>query len=80
MFDYGQLHRSAFCERKCNFRLALMYFKSFLFPLVIPSPISASAALLVNRILVRADLKAGVLDAVAVWLVLVCYYTITSEL
>jgi hypothetical protein len=34
MFDYGQLHRFVFRERKCNFRLALMYYKSFLFPLV----------------------------------------------
>ena len=32
MFDYGQLHRSAFREHSCNFRLALMYYKSFLFP------------------------------------------------
>ena len=32
MFDYGHCHRSVFCERQCNFRLALMYFKSFLFP------------------------------------------------
>ena len=32
MFDYGHCHRSAFCERQCNFRLALMYFKSFFFP------------------------------------------------
>ena len=31
MFDYDHCHRSAFIERKCNFRLALMYFKSFLF-------------------------------------------------
>ena len=48
--------------------------------LVIPSPISASVALLVNKILVRAALKAGVLDAMAVWLVLICCITITSEL
>ena len=34
MFDYGQLHTSAFFERKCNFRLAFMYYKSFLFPLI----------------------------------------------
>ena len=33
MFDYSQLHRSAFLESKCNFRLALMYYKSFLSPL-----------------------------------------------
>ena len=33
MFDYNHCHRSAFIERKCNFRLALMYYKSFLFPL-----------------------------------------------
>ena len=31
MFDYGHCHRSAFIESKCNFRLALMYYKSFLF-------------------------------------------------
>ena len=39
MFDYSQLHRSAFLERKCNFRLALIYFKTFL-PL--PPPDSAA--------------------------------------
>ena len=33
MFDYDHCHRSAFIERKCNFRLALMYYKTFLFPL-----------------------------------------------
>ena len=48
--------------------------------LVIPSPMSASAVLLVNRILVRAALKAGVLDAMAVWLVIICCITKTSEL
>ena len=48
--------------------------------LVIPSPISASVPLLVNRILVRAALKAGVLDAMAEWLVIICCNTITSEL
>ena len=48
--------------------------------LVIPSPISASAALLVNRILVRAALKAEVLDAMAEWLVLICCITQTCEL
>ena len=32
MFDYGQLHRSVFLERKCNSRVALMYYRSFLFP------------------------------------------------
>ena len=47
--------------------------------LVIPSPSSASAAWLVNRILVRAALKAGVLDAMAEWLMLICCNTITSE-
>ena len=51
-----------------------------LLKLVFPSPLSASAALLVNRILVRVALKAGVLDAMAVWLVLICCITITSEL
>ena len=35
MFDYNQFHESAFLERKCNFRLELMYFKSFLSPLVL---------------------------------------------
>ena len=40
--------------------------------LVIPSPMSASAALLVNRILVRVALKAGVLDAMAERLVFIC--------
>ena len=48
--------------------------------LVIPSPIIASAALLVNRTLVRAALKDGVLDAMAEWLVLICCITISSEL
>ena len=48
--------------------------------LVIPSLMSASAALLVNRILVRVALKAGVLDAMAEWLVLICCNAITSEL
>ena len=39
MFDYGQLHKSVFCECKCNFRIALMYNKSFLFPPVtLPTP------------------------------------------
>ena len=33
MFDYDHCHRSVFIERKCNFRLALMYYKTFLFPL-----------------------------------------------
>ena len=33
MFAYDHCHRSAFIECKCNFRLALMYYKSFLFPL-----------------------------------------------
>jgi hypothetical protein len=32
MFDYNQLHRSAFLEHKYNFRSALMYFKRFMFP------------------------------------------------
>ena len=40
----------------------------------------AVAALLVNRILVRAALKAGVLDAMAEWLVLICCITQTCEL
>ena len=44
------------------------------------SDINASAALLVNRILVRVALKAGVLDAMAAWLVHICCVTITSEL
>ena len=48
--------------------------------LVIPSPMSASAALLVNRILVRAALKAGVLDAMAEWLMFICCISKTSEL
>ena len=48
--------------------------------LVIPSPMSASVALLVNRILVRVALNAGELDAMAVWLVLICCITKTSEL
>ena len=32
-FNYNQQDRFVFYEHKCNFRLALMYFKSFLFPL-----------------------------------------------
>ena len=30
-FDYDQQDRFVFYERKCNFRLALMYFKKILF-------------------------------------------------
>jgi hypothetical protein len=45
MSNYGQLYKFVFCERKCNFRLTLMYYKSFLFP---PSSSSALATLLAN--------------------------------
>ena len=48
--------------------------------LVFPSSISASAALLIIRILVRVALKAGVLDTMAERLVFICCITITSEL
>ena len=33
MYNYNHLHRTMLLEHKCNFRLALMYSKSFLSPL-----------------------------------------------
>jgi hypothetical protein len=34
MIDYVHCHKTIFHERKCNFRLALLYYKSFLLPLI----------------------------------------------
>ena len=31
-FDYNQQDRCVFYEHKCNFRIALMYFREFLVP------------------------------------------------